>query len=307
MMITYYKKSVASEPVQEVKEYKKNTLVVVTAPTENELEFLEEKLKLEAGHLWDALDPYEVPRLEVEGDSYYIFTRYVLRKNENFRTYPLLLIVTHYHLIVVSQNANPVSDLLESGTLTNPTTHPQDIFVEIFMLLNTQFSQSLKAINYQINKITYNVEQIENKDILKLINFENYLNDFLNIFIQHDSYLQFLLNSKHVTLFTDKSEYLEDLALEVVQLLNRCKSSLKFAINVRDAYSTILTNNLNQVVKFFTSISVVLMVPTVIASFYGMNVPIPNADNPIMFLLIIGSTILISIIFLWLLIWKKLI
>lgn len=307
LMITYYKKTDATQPLAEVQEYEKDTLVTAISPTTEELEYLEETFKLELGHLKDALDPFEVPRLEIEKNHYYIFTRYVTKRNESFKTYPILLIVSTEHLIVISQNPNPITVMLEGGNLRNPTTHPHDIFVEVFMILSAQFSQSINAINYQINKITYNVEEIENKDIIKLVNFENYLNDFLNIFIQNDAFLQVLLRKKDTLLFKKESEYLEDLSLEILQLLNRCKSSVKLVTNVRDAYSTILTNNLNQVVKFFTSISVVLMVPTVVASFYGMNVPIPNANAPYMFLLIIGSTILITVAFLWLLIWKKLI
>lgn len=305
-MVTYYKKTSLTQALEEVKNFQKNTLIVVTAPTEVELSFLERTLDLEAGHLRDALDPFEVPRLEIERGSYYVFTRFVLKSNEAFKTFPILFIITDDCIVVLTQQKNPFASTFETGTLNAVTSQSVDIFIELFMKLSTQFAQALNAINYQINKITYNVEEIENKDIIKLVHFENYLNDFLNIFVQNDGFLQQLLTRKDMTLFKRDTDDLEDLSLEIRQLLNRCKSSVKMVTNVRNAYSTILTNNLNQVVKFFTSISVVLMVPTVIASFYGMNVPIPNSNGPLMFLFIIGVTIVVSIVFVWFLIKKKL-
>ncbi len=305
-MIVYYKKLSPNQPVSAVAHFEKESIVVVTAPTNDELLVLAKELHLEEGHLRDALDPFEVPRLEIEQGSYYVFTRFVSKSNEAFKTFPVLLVVTDEFLLVLTQQKNPLTTIFETGSITSLTSQPVDVFIELFMKLSTQFSQAINAINYQINKITYNVEEIENKDIIKLVNFENYLNDFLNIFVQNDGFFQLLLTKKNNTLFSTENEYLEDLSLEIKQLLNRCKSSLKMVTNVRNAYSTILTNNLNQVVKFFTSISVVLMVPTVIASFYGMNVPIPNSNSPLMFLLIIGATIVASLVFVWMLVRKKL-
>jgi magnesium transporter len=275
-------------------------------PSENELLYLEDHLSLELGHLKDGLDTYEVPRLEVENSTYYIFTRVLSQSSPTQKTIPILFVLTKNFVLVLS--AQPIQFLFDvaASAPKSLTTQPAAIFIEIFSKINMQFSQALHTISYKINQITQNVEEIENKDIIKLVNFENTLNDLLNIFTQTDEFFQLLLKKKENVIFASDTEYLEDIALEVGQLVSRCKSSLKSVTNVRNAYSTILTNNLNQVVKFFTSISVVLMIPTVIASFYGMNVGIPLSNHPFAFPTIIGITIVISILFLWLLYRKKL-
>lgn len=305
-MISYYQHLATQKSFQKIPLFKKESLVVVTDPSEDELLFLEEKLSLELGHLKDALDPYEVPRLEIENSTYYIFTRVLVQPTLSHKTVPILFVVNKSFVLILSAQDLPVLSDIETTPTKSLTDNPASVFIEIFSKINTQFSHSLHNISYKVNQITHNVEEIENKDIIKLVNFENSLNDLLNIFIQTDEFFELLLKKKESVLFAEDTEYLEDISLEVGQLVSRCKSNLKSVTNVRNAYSTILTNNLNQVVKFFTSISVILMIPTVIASFYGMNVHIPNADFPFAFFVIIGVTIVVSIIFLLILYRKKL-
>ncbi|KKL16870.1 hypothetical protein LCGC14_2491250, partial [marine sediment metagenome] len=89
------------------------------------------------------------------------------------------------------------------------------------------------------------------------------------------------------------------------QLMEMCRSNLKNIANIRDAYSTIMTNNLNNVVKLLTSLTVILMVPTLISSLYGMNVKLPFAESPIAFVGILIFTFLLSLLILAIFIRKR--
>lgn len=89
---------------------------------------------------------------------------------------------------------------------------------------------------------------------------------------------------------------IEDLSLESGQLAQITKDTIRNMVNIREAYSTILTNNLNRVIKLFTSLTIILTLPTIVGTFYGMNVALPFAQNPYAFFGILGITIMLSLI-----------
>jgi magnesium transporter len=99
-------------------------------------------------------------------------------------------------------------------------------------------------------------------------------------------------------LYEDDSELIEDVYLSNGQLGESCRSKLKSIMHVRNAYSTIMTNNLNQTMRFLTIVTVVLTIPTIVASLFGMNVPIPLGTNPYAFTGIVLFAILIPLILL---------
>ncbi|HRN71314.1 MAG TPA: CorA family divalent cation transporter, partial [Candidatus Woesebacteria bacterium] len=89
-------------------------------------------------------------------------------------------------------------------------------------------------------------------------------------------------------------DLMEDLLLNNDQLIQLSKENLKSIVNIRDAYSTIITNNTNRVIRFFTSVTVILTIPTIVASIYGMNVALPYSNDPYVFLGIMGFITIIS-------------
>ena len=102
-----------------------------------------------------------------------------------------------------------------------------------------------------------------------------------------------LLSHKLIRLFEEDRDLIEDLFLNNDQLIQLSKENLRSIVNIRDAYSTIMTHNTNRVIRFFTSVTVILTIPTIIASVYGMNVDLPFAGSPFAFL---GVTIAIVIV-----------
>jgi magnesium transporter len=103
--------------------------------------------------------------------------------------------------------------------------------------------------------------------------------------------LQTLSNPrKNLRFYDDDKEQIEDIILTAGQLIDSIKGSLKTIVNIREAYSNIATNNLNRQIKLLTTLTVVLTIPTIVGSFFGMNVPVPFQGNSFAFLGIIAAT-----------------
>jgi magnesium transporter len=111
--------------------------------------------------------------------------------------------------------------------------------------------------------------------------------------------LQNIISGKLIELYKEDHELTEDLVVSSNQLVELCKSTLKNIVNIREAYSTIVTNDLNKVIKLFTSLTVILTIPTIIASLYGMNVALPFANHPDAFWLVGGIIIFIITVVFW--------
>jgi len=132
---------------------------------------------------------------------------------------------------------------------------------------------------------------------MNFVGFEEELNDFLSALTHTSPVLQNILGGKLIKLYEQDGELMEDLILSANQLIGLCQSTLKNIVNIREAYSTIVTNDLNRVIKLFTSLTVILTIPTIIASLYGMNVKLPLAGNPEAFWIIsLAIVVIVSVI-----------
>ncbi len=293
-MIAYYQRTLKDRHMKVLEHHKAGVWVHAVNPTEEELQSLASELSLEPGHLRDALDPHEVPRLELENNVPYIYTRVPFSDQETIITVPLLLIITETSLITVCSVPLPFLDKFLEGKITVFTTQKVKLFIQIFSEIHNSFNSALTTINRKTRNVSINVEKVKNKDIMQLVSYEQILNDFLNALERSSAILNKMLTGKTLQLFEQDRELVEDLFLASGQLVELTQGSLSSVKNIRDAYSTIMTNNLNRIIKLFTSLTIILTIPTIIASLYGMNVPLPFSDHPQAFFGVLGIITTIS-------------
>lgn len=309
-MIKYYYKDGKTEKLQILTEFKSGCWIHVESPTPKEIIYLREKFDLEGGHLKDALDIYEVPRLEEERGKIYIFTRFAYwqspkiqlsayvsngHKNESslISTEPVLIILADKFLMTFSLNPLPfVKDLLEEENFY--TTNKVRLFFRIFVKIHSIYNSFLNNISKLVRSTTIELEKINNRDIVQFVTFESVLNDFLSALEPTNVILKNLSAGKYLKLKEGENSLMEDLFLSNSQLIELSQANLRNIVNIREAYSTIITNNLNRIIKLLTSLTVILAVPTMIASMYGMNIPLPFAQSPHAFLGVVTSIILIT-------------
>lgn len=297
-MIQVFKKTIRDAKIRKLKEPAVGSWVYVENPTLKELERLAKKYKLEKDLLMDAIDPNEVPRVEVERGSFYVFTRIPFKDKRQTSTVPVLICLTKDFLLTVSVKPLPMPKDFYS-------TQKNKLFTLIFSEINTSYYKSLTEISKTIRSLSSNLRKITNRDIEKFVFFERTLNDFLAALIPIHSLLHSIASGKFFKLYEEDKDLAEDVYLASGQLIEMCKANLKNIVNIRESYSTIMTNNLNQIMKLLTALTVVLTIPTIISSFYGMNVHLPYADSPFAFLIISAFTVITSLIVLAVFIYKR--
>lgn len=297
MLKTYYR-NIKENKFQTLEKFRIGSWLYLENPTAQELEYIIDKFELEEGHIKDALDIFEAPRLELEEKDVYFFARFPYLENSRIVTAPILVILGEYFIITIAPVPLPNLNKLLEGKINLYTTQKIKLFLQLISHINSIYNSHLTTINKQIRTFGVNLENIENKDIIQFVHYESILNDFLGNLVPTNTTLNKLLSGKYIKLYEEDRDLVEDLMLSNNQLIELSKSLLKNLVNIREAYSTIMTNNLNRVIKLFTSLTVVLTIPTMIASIYGMNVKLPFDQHPLAFSGIIFTVLIITFILL---------
>lgn len=293
-MITIYHKALKETELQVIDKFKTGSWLAVESPSEEELNLLAKDLSLDKGLLSDATDPHEVPRVEQENGVTYVFTRVPLEEEMHTTTTPFLIAIGKNFVLTVSGIPLPFLAKFQKGEVDFTTTQKTKLFLQFFSEINITYSSFINGIARRVRGVTVRLERIGNKEIQQFVMFESSLNDFLAALVPMNTALSNLLSGRFLQLYEQDHDLVEDIMLSNRQLMELCQSNMRSIRNVREGYSTIMTNNLNRVIKLLTALTIVLTVPTIAASFFGMNVPIPFADSPHGFLAVLGGTLLVS-------------
>jgi magnesium transporter len=303
-MIAIYHKSIKDGGLRTLESFQSGSWIYAENPTVEELDKLAADFSLERDLLEDAKDLQEVPRQEIENDVIYIFTRIPYEDHLTSATIPILFVLGRDFVITITQQRPSFVEKFILGQVNFNTNQKTRLFIQLFHQINVEYNRSINSINRQVRGMHIQFQNITNEDIVRFVTFENALNDFLAALVPTSNILKDLLSGKHLKLHEKDGELVEDLFLANGQLIEICRSTLKNIFNIRNAYSTIMTNDLNRVIKLLTALTIILSVPTIIASIYGMNVVLPLAENNQAFWLIGGGTI-ISVFVLFLLFKKN--
>lgn len=298
-MIKYYFKSLRSERVQELDNYKAGCWVYAEAPSQREVEELVAKFGLTAGHLEDALDEDEMPRLEKEGEQSYIFVRFAYKNVEgDLVTAPLLFIFSGDIVITVSQVRLPSLDAFVSGKINFATTQRAKLILLILQQIVEQYDGYISRSSKQIKLIRSRLRghEISNKDFIDFVMIEDELNEFLSSLMPTNATLRRLLLGRYVPLFAEDQDIVEDLLLNNEQSIEACNSNIQSIAHIREAYTSISSNNLNRTIKMLTILTVLIMLPSMFYGMYGMNITLPLQHEAWAFSAIIGFTLLFNIL-----------
>lgn len=295
-MIKYYYKSLRTEAVKETSEVKPGTWIHAESPTADEIEQLVKRFKLEEGHLQDALDEDEVPRLEREGDHTYIFVRFAYRaSNGEMDTAPLLIVFDDSLVITVSAVRLPAVDSLLKGRTSFATTQRTKLILLILSQISDQYDSFINQTSRKIKSIRARLrgQTITNNDLIDFVTIEDDLNEFLASLLPTNAALRRLLAGRQLPLFEQDQDLVEDLLLNNEQSIEAIRSNLRSISNIRDAYSAISANNLNRTITVLTLATILVALPNVFFGMYGMNVILPGQHAKGAFFIIITINVLL--------------
>ncbi len=285
-MITYYFRSIKEEALQKIEALRPGTWVHVENPTPEELDLLVEQCGIERDLLHDAMDLHEVPRFETWEQVSYFYIRFPHETQNDLGTVPILLAVTPQAVVTVARTHPAFLNDYVNNKKPLFTTQRTKLFLHLVEAINTAYRRKLIEIRREVQRNRVNLNRIRNADIAKLVALETTLNDFLSALTPTYAALRIILSGKHLELYEDDQDLVEDIQLENQQIVESAKANLKTIQNIRSSYTAIVTNNLNSVIKLLTSLTIIITIPTIIGSFFGMNVTLPLGDYPHAFALI---------------------
>lgn len=277
--------------------FSKNTWINVTDPGPEEIEFLTGKLKVSSEELTDILDMDERSRTETDESWFTIIIRIPVAGLGNgmpFTTVPLGIMISNQLIITVCQVKNEVIPAVLR--MKKPDFHNRANFVlQIFLQAATLYMRYLKQINIQVAAIERDLEKsTKNEELHKLLRMEKCLVYFITSLKSNDIVLDKLKNSRFVRNAEIDEDLMEDVMIENKQAIEMAHIYSDIQSGMMDAFASVISNNLNVVMKQLASITIILMIPTFIASLYGMNVPNHFEGNRFGFLFIILISLVAS-------------
>jgi magnesium transporter len=300
-MIKYYYKSLRTEEVKELEEYKRGTWVYVEAPSVEELDQMAAKFNLDRGILEDAMDENEMPRLEKEGETSYIFVRFAMTTEEGeLMTMPLLFVFGKELLMTVSLVRLPSLASFVQGKIDFATTQRAKLVLQILNLISDHYDTFIAGTSKQIKRIRAHLRRhaIGNQDFIEFVTIEDELNEFISALVPTNATLRRLMLGRYMPLFEEDQDIVEDLLLNNEQSMEACNSNMKSIANIREAYSSISANNLNRTIKILTIATVMIAIPNLFFSMYGMNIDLPFQHHAWAFpaLIIFSIALLLAVI-----------
>ena len=311
-MLKIYKTDIQTNKFAEIKEFEKGSWINLVNPTENEIKKVCENLKIQDDFIRAALDNEEKARIDVEEDDetiLFIVDVPIIEKskdeNDIYTTMPLgMIVVRDDFFITVSLNKNKIINSFEKMKIKNFQTYKKSRFIFQILYINASYFLSyLKQINKETEIAEYILQKsMKNKELLKMLSLEKSLVYFTTSLKSNELVMEKTMRGKINKLYEDDEEILEDAIIENKQAIEMAKIYSDILNGTMDAYASIISNNLNGVMKFLTSITIVLAVPTLVSSFWGMNVGLPFQNSPYGFVVMLIVSIVLTLLVTW---WLK--
>ena len=282
----------------------KDCWISLVKPTEKELAEIAEAYAIEPDDLRAALDEEERSRIELEENYTLILVDIpAVEKNKNkdiYTTEPLGIILTKDAIITVCLEETPVLYALKQKHASDLHTHMRTRFVLQILYRNASlYLQYLRVINKLSDKIEQKLHvSTENRELIELLELEKSLVYFTTSLRSNEVVLEKLLKSERIKKYPEDEDLLEDVIVENRQAIEMSNIYSGILSGMMDAFASVISNNLNIVMKFLAVMTIVLSVPTIIFAAYGMNVNasgMPLANSPFGFLAIVLISLGVSV------------
>jgi len=303
-MITIYKGN-EKTGIVEIEEPLEGCWIKVIDPDELEIKRMVD-LGIPLDFITGPLDLDERSRTEKEDDgTTFILIKIPFYEGANldipYTSIPLGVINTDKYVVTVSKRNTPIlEELLKSNYKGFSTAKRIRFILRILFLSAVKYLAYLKEINQSVDVIEDKLQaSLRNKELLELLKFQKSLVYFKTSLKSNELMLERLQKTALFNTYEEDQDLLEDVLTENQQAIEMVAIAENILSSTMDAYASIISNNLNVVMKFLASITIVLSIPTIITGFFGMNVSVPWVDQPWAYLGILGILIAVCAIVIW--------
>ena len=299
-MVNYYR--TMDHQMNEISEVIEGSWISLIHPTAAELVQVSRDYKIDLDHLKAPLDEEERSRIEVEDDYTLIIVDIPVteerKEKEYFLTIPCGIILTNEVIITVCLMETPVLTDFRDGRVRNFWTFKRTRFILQILYRNASlYLQYLRSIDKKSDEVEKQLHiSTKNQELIELLELEKSLVYFSTSLRGNELVLEKLLKIEKIKQYPEDEELLDDVIIENKQAIEMADIYSNILSGTMDAYASVISNNLNIVMKVLAVITIVMSIPTMIASFWGMNVPVPLADSPHGFVVLVISSLILTVI-----------
>lgn len=302
-MIKVYNTDIDTNIMEEVHEIKKGCWINMTNPTEEEIKFICSELTIQEDFIRYSLDYEEKARIDYEEDDdtvLFIIDVPIKEKEQEreiYTTMPIgIIVVRDDFVITVSLKELELIEDFALGKVKGFATYKKSRFIlQVMYRTSSNYLTSLKLINKETELAEYTLKKsMNNEEILKLLDLEKSLVYITTSLRANEAVMERTVKIKNIKLYEDDEDILEDAIIENKQAIEMSKIYTDVLNSSMDAYSSVISNNLNETMKLLTSITIIISIPTLIASLWGMNVEVPFEITKYGFWILCAIAILVT-------------
>jgi magnesium transporter len=277
-------------------------------PGPDDVAQLSASFNIPADFITATMDIDERPRTEREDGALLIVLRIPHIQGADadipYVTAPLGIVLTDRIILTVCKFETPVIDDL--GRVRGLSTTKRIRFVlHLLLAIATYYLRCLRSINDAVDKIEDRLEKsLKNKEVLELLKYQKSLTYFTTALKSNDLVMSRLQKSRLFNQYPEDEDLLDDVSTEIGQAIEMTKISSDILSQMMDAFASIISNNLNVVMKFLAAFTIIMSMPVIVASIYGMNVRLPFQDSGLAFAVTMGLALLLSALTTFVF-WKK--
>ena len=309
-MVKMYNTDMITNVTTEVNEYKRGNWIDMINPTESEIFEVCRNLNIEQEFIKYSLDYEEKARIDLEEDDgtiLFIIDVPIIEKENDVEIYTTMpvgvIFVRDEYVITVSLKENDIIKKMERIVGKKVITYKKSQFLfQLFYENSSAFLNLLKEINKKTEHIERTLKKdLKNEDLLKMLNLEKALVYITTSLKSDEVVMEKTLRGKIIKLYEEDEDLLEDAIVENKQAIEMSKIYSDILNETMDMYASIISNNINDIMKFLTSITIILAIPQFVSSLWGMNVPVPFQNYQYGFPVLLAVSFVVTLtVMIWL-------
>jgi magnesium transporter len=302
VVLTIFKNT--EQGLQTIDRLANGSWVKVTDPNPDEVAMLVE-MGVDMDLITNSLDMDEMARVERDEGYTFILLRIPFFQGEHndipYTTIPLGIILMDNFVVSVCKRENDIERILVNGKYRGMKTGKRYRFV-LYALLETatRYLFHLREINRTVEHLEDQLQKsTRNREVLELLKYQKSLVYFATALRSNEVVMERLQRMQIFNQYEDDQDLLEDVLTENQQAIQMVNISADILSSMMDAFASIISNNLNAVMKALAAITIIISMPVVVSSFWGMNVNVPLGDHPAGFAIVVSIAFLITAFAVW--------
>ena len=303
-MLKIYNTDITSGEFSKITSYEIGSWINLVSPSETEIDDVVNALGIKKNFIMSIIDDDEKPRIDEEDGVKMLLLDVPVYETKNgikaITTLPLgILVVRNDYIVTVSLQRYSIIDDFAKGRVKEFFTYKKSRFIiQMIYKLALLYLKTLREIDSRIEIAEAKIlNATKNEELLNLLALENSLTYIITALKSNGVVLDKILKGNVIELYEEDEDLLEDAIIENNQAIEMSDLYRGILSSTTDAVATIISNNLNTIMKFLAGITIVFSIPTMVASFMGMNVTFGKfADNPYAFVLLLLLSLLLSLI-----------